>query len=285
MFRSHTPCVAMPARRAVMLKLLAGIFFCGMAWSTAQAHQPRIVRGGPVTVEKPDISKAYYDELPGTPRTYLITSRIPFQLYLNVLVPARVNPEGRYSAAVYRTGGGARTRIAELAAGQGAWRAFFEPFAHDDYYKGPELREELAPGAYEIEVTGDGNRGKYVLAVGEKESFPPAEIARAVRTVPALKRSFFQSSPAWFAVSLFGGPYLFIMLITGALAGSLFYVSGGKNLPVFRGGRAAPWFSAAVSAGLLALSVLLWHPAVILLAGFFTFSTIALLMRARGRAG
>jgi hypothetical protein len=51
------------------------------------AHEPRITQTNETRVLDPEISKAYYSELRGSPQTYLIDSDIPFSLYVNILVP------------------------------------------------------------------------------------------------------------------------------------------------------------------------------------------------------
>jgi len=38
----------------------------------AQAHQPTIVGKETLTIDNPEISRAFYDELKGAPRSYLI---------------------------------------------------------------------------------------------------------------------------------------------------------------------------------------------------------------------
>jgi hypothetical protein len=53
----------------------------------------------------------------------------------------------------------------------------------------------VGPGVYRIQVSNVENRGKYVLAVGELEKFPPKVILRTLITLPKLKRDFFGKSP------------------------------------------------------------------------------------------
>src|SRR5579872_6158967 len=90
----------LPQARGLAL-LLAAIVSLLLA-TPASAHQPQVVHTDPVTVSQPEISKAYYDELRGEPRAYRITSAHAFPLYLQLTVPRSSNPNGRYTAAVYR---------------------------------------------------------------------------------------------------------------------------------------------------------------------------------------
>jgi hypothetical protein len=43
------------------------------------------------------------------------------------------------------------------------WKKFFEPFGNDTYWKGPEYREKVGPGIYEIIVSSPNKDSKYSL--------------------------------------------------------------------------------------------------------------------------
>lgn len=47
-------------------------------------------------------------------------------------------------------------------------------------------------------MSSPDNLGKYVLVGGEKESFPPGEMARTLAVIPKLKKGYFDK-PAWTA--------------------------------------------------------------------------------------
>ncbi|MHC5172413.1 MAG: hypothetical protein ACYSPJ_01410, partial [Planctomycetota bacterium] len=69
------------------------------------AHQPRLVGTETVVhVSLPEISKAYYGSLSGTPVTYHIEAAEPFRLYLNTLVPVMEGIEKDVSAKVLKQG-------------------------------------------------------------------------------------------------------------------------------------------------------------------------------------
>ena len=61
------------------------------------------------------------------------------------------------------------------------WQAWYEPYARDNYWKGPEIGTNtnkefktsfpLAAGTYYIKVYNKNNQGHYSLAVGEAEFF------------------------------------------------------------------------------------------------------------------
>lgn len=190
--------------------IISALIWLWLISPMASAHQPVIVNKETREISNPEISRAFYDKLPGKPRSYLIRSEKDFALYLNLLVPKNTNPHGRYSAYVYKLIGQKRELIKEIDGNAAAWKEFFEPFGRDTYLKGPEFKERVAAGSYEIEVYSRDQTGKYVLAVGEKESFGPKEIAQVYWVIPILKADFFQSSPWSFLLTPFG-----IVLIIG----------------------------------------------------------------------
>ncbi|MHC5184203.1 MAG: hypothetical protein ACYSPI_08015 [Planctomycetota bacterium] len=114
------------------------------------AHQPRLVGTETVVhVSLPEISKAYYGSLSGTPVTYHIEAAEPFRLYVNTLVPVMEGIEKDVSATVLKQG----TVVAHLDASGHDWETFHEPFAGDDYYRGPEYVSMQDAGSYEIQVS------------------------------------------------------------------------------------------------------------------------------------
>jgi len=177
------------------------------------AHQPQIVKGDTIQVLNPEVSKAYYDELRGQKKTYIIDSPKEFLLYLNLLVPKSTNPEGRYSATLYKTENNQRSLIYFLD-GQGIiWKEYFEEYGGDDYYMGSEYETNLMPGHYEIEVVGNNLQGKYVLAIGKKEEFPLGVILKTLVILPQLKINFFNVSPLEFFWKSKFGPHVLILLL------------------------------------------------------------------------
>lgn len=157
------------------------------------AHQPKIGKES-VDVIDPEISKAYYGELKGSPHFYYLNSEQEFSIYLNVLIPGGELTH-TVSAELFREQDS--KSLALLDGENHEWQEWYEEFGKDYYQKGPELGEDfqstkkLPPGQYTVKVFNDQNEGKYVLAVGDIESFPPGEISKAVVLVPYLKIFFF----------------------------------------------------------------------------------------------
>lgn len=172
----------------------------------ASAHQPRIVTHGPVEVLQPEVSKAFYGELAGAPVEYRIRSEREFRLYVGLLVPDIPGARKDISADIYRVTGTGREPVAFLDATQSDWTPFFEKFAGNTYFWGPEFKADDSPkgaahkgrtvpaGTYVINVFSPSNRGKYSLAIGDLESFPLTEIFNVAVTVPQVKRRFFGES-------------------------------------------------------------------------------------------
>ncbi len=194
------------------------LFFGIISAVPALAHQPRLVGDKPsIEVRKPEISQAFYARLAGGPQSYYIRSDAPFELYLNLLVPDLHGIDTDYEAVLYRSNGTPENAIARLDGKAYAWRPFFEPFGGDHYLLGPEFEENVPAGTYIVVVSSPDNNGKYALAVGKKERFPPGEIVRTIGLLPRLKKEFFGKSPVTAYFNLSGA---FLLLVAGALGGA-----------------------------------------------------------------
>jgi hypothetical protein len=184
------------------------------------AHQPRLVGNETdVIVSLPEISKAYYGQLTGKPVIYHIEATEPFRLYVNILVPDLENIEKDVSVKILRN----ETVISLLDGSGTEWTKFYEPFAGDAYYRGPEYVAMQDAGTYQIHVFSPDNLGKYVLAVGDREAFPFSELVRTYAVLPQLKSDFFGKSPftAYFnRMGIFLGILIFIGLV---IAGCIFW--------------------------------------------------------------
>jgi len=173
------------------------VFVFAISFSaTVFAHQPNIVnysgtKDSPIIIDHPEISKAYYGELVGEPSLYELSSSDEFNLYVNVLSPDIKEASKDYSVSIYKDGNLFKT----LDGLDYEWESFYEHFAGDNYFKGPELDYAKAPsGLYEIVISSPDNNGKYVLAVGKIEKFGIMDTIRTIFTLPNLKSSFFEKS-------------------------------------------------------------------------------------------
>jgi len=202
--------------------ILSVCLLLGLAQS-ASAHLPRIIynQSSDIQVKDPEISQAFYDQLGGNPRNYLINSAVDFNLYINFLVPATSNPNGRYSAKVFLVKDDKEGEDEEIAFIDGQtdfiWQEFYEPFGRDYYFKGPEFEKTLPAGDYKITVFSYENRGKYALAIGKEEKFSALEILNVYWVLPLLKMDFFETSVLEFFLTPFGlvivGLFVFSLLI------------------------------------------------------------------------
>ncbi len=192
------------------MKKIILMLFAVMMLNGVVAHQPRVgfegILENPIQVEKPEISKAYYGELEGNPEYYEINSDDDFLLYLNILAPDIQGARKDFIVEVLQN-----DKIIFILD-DANWGEFYEPFGGDNYLMGPELEEQVASGTYIIKVSNPDNVGKYSLAVGKIESFPPIEIIKTIFALPKLKKDFFNKSPltAYFNYS---GLFLLILLI------------------------------------------------------------------------
>lgn len=184
----------------------------------ASAHQPRIVESKETTVLSPEISKAYYGKLDGTPDVYFVQANTPFDLYVGVLVPDIAGQKKDVSAVVLKD----NAQIAVLDGAMFDWKQFFEEFGHDTYWQGPEYRARAEAGTYEIRVWSSNNDSKYSLAIGEIEAFDFKEGLNALTLVPELKKNFFNESPISFIFSPFGWGLIVIMYILALIVGFIY---------------------------------------------------------------
>ena len=147
------------------------------------AHQPKLINYSP-TIDSPhkvffpEISKAYYSKLTGQPHYYVINSEDDFLFYTSILSP-KINEEpSRFSLEVLD---GDQNIVYKVDGSNFEWTAWYEPYARDWYWKGPEIGVEsgkefqtsftIDAGTYYIKVFNESNTGHYSLAVGEAEFF------------------------------------------------------------------------------------------------------------------
>ena len=178
--------------------LLAGFIVAPLA----QAHEPRLVPDNQlVLIKNPEVSQAFYGELKGHEAYYLIDLKETQDLYLQILVPD-LSAIGKDKSVVveYLSELGVKaTDFAKLDAAGVDWQKYYEEYAGDNYWQGPDLKKSADSGYYLIKVTSPDNQGKYVLVVGEKEEFPVIEAAKALIIIPQLKKDFFQEPVSqWF---------------------------------------------------------------------------------------
>lgn len=256
-----------------LLLVACGLFFPVLV----SAHQPVIVSSGIVEVTNPEISRAYYDFLEGSPKTYRIFSLKEFSLYVNVLVPESSNANARYSANIYRLGV-TREFLEKVDGTNTPWTKFFEPFGRDTYLQGPEYKTMLPAGTYDIDVSGNGNRGQYVLAIGEKEQFGVADVWNAIHVVPVLKRTFFKTTPASLALTLFGALYVVFSLLLGVLVAFVYrsvlkkFVKGGRIRAIKNIGKKDRYWRFGIGAALFVFGLFYsWSLLVFAAAGFCFF--------------
>ena len=195
-------------------KIILMVFLLFMV-PLACAHQPRIAFGynssfeNPIHVDKPEISKAYYGELKGSPDYYMIESADNFTLYLNILAPDLEDSRTDFIVEVLSD----NETIYLLNGTSYEWNIFFEEFARDSYLEGPELETEVEKGAYHIKVYNEDNIGKYSLAIGKIESFPPEEIIKTAVYLPRIKKEFFEKPAITAFLNPIGLFILFILLV------------------------------------------------------------------------
>ena len=183
---------------------------------TASAHQPRIIYGDQavdtVVIDQPDNSQAFYGELIGQPEIFTFHLNSPLKFYWNLLVPDTLGAREDFVAHLEGETKAGDPVVAQLVSQGKFWTKYYEPYGGNNYFKGPEATVELPAGDYVISVANNGHLGKYVLVVGQTESFSPTEIWQTLIVLPSLKRDFFSQSP-WRAYNNRVGQYLAVVIL------------------------------------------------------------------------
>ena len=244
------------------------------------AHQPRIPEGSQTVVPEPEISKAYYSKLEGEPHSYRISSDKPFALYVNVLVPDIADQNKDVSAAIIMDGK-TNVPLTVLDGTNFNWQKFHEPFGNDNYWQGPEFKQDVPAGNYEIRVWSSNNNSKYSLAIGEREAFDLKETINAIRLIPKIKREFFDEATAGFILSPFGLGYVAVMYILAFVFGFVYRLlmkrvaisslrGLGKNI-----GFTDRWLRVAIGLVLFIVAIITtWNAILLFLSGFCFFEAI-----------
>ena len=145
------------------------------------------------TVSDPEISQAFYGKLSGDPHYYKIESDIDFMFYVGILVPKIDENFNKLSIEVINN----NNEIIFIADGNNfIWKPWYEPYARDWYYKGPEIGKDvggefkksipLQNGSYIVKIFNNTNYGAYSLAIGEIEFFGSNIIEQMLIWVPIL---------------------------------------------------------------------------------------------------
>ena len=172
------------------------------------AHQPKLITHSssfdkPHEVIFPEISKAYYGQLTGEPHYFVIKSEKDFLFYTSILSP-KTSDAYKWLSLEVQDGNG--DIIYKADGSKFNWTPWYEPYARDWYWKGPEIgintgKEfqtsfQISAGTYYIKVFNDDNLGHYSLAVGEAEFFGS---------------NLWEQILTWTPILLYIGPYMDIV--------------------------------------------------------------------------
>ncbi|MEI7620416.1 MAG: DUF2892 domain-containing protein [Candidatus Falkowbacteria bacterium] len=200
----------------------------------ASAHQPRLVKSNLVEIKNPEISQAFYGELKGVPAEFRIQQSGDFRLYVGLLVPDVKDVKKDLSVEITRMTATGNELVAVLNGRDFNWTPYFEEFAKDNYFWGPEyqsrdsqkgvaLKGQLVQGGiYNIKVFSPSNRGKYSLAIGDSEVFPIKEMINTALILPGIKSQFFNDSFLTIMSSPFGWGYVLALYLLSFIFGLLY---------------------------------------------------------------
>ncbi len=225
-------------QKNILVFILLSFLFLPLA---ASAHQPRLVynyspstKDVPIVINQPDVSQAFYGKLNKKSDFYKINLTDDTELYFNILIPdishlkylakdAKTVEAAKLSNAPIVKIVNNLTQEELLFGGDNTFtEKFYEEFGGDTYWKGPEIKQNFSKGVYTVEVFSKSGTGKYVLAVGDIESFPPGEAWHAIKSLPDLKKNFFEKSVLsayWNKIGLFLGGGIIVFLIVIVVLG------------------------------------------------------------------
>ena len=181
--------------------LALGILSILFVANAALAHQPRLVYKNVSTIESPfiisnpEISQAFYGQFKNdNSEYYKVTLSSEQNLYLNLLTPDNDESAKDVSLTVIKLASPDSDIKMSLDGKNFVWEKYYEDYAGDNYWMGPNTKKILPAGDYLINVSAEDNLGKYVLVVGQTESFPFGEAMKTLYNLPDLKMGFFDTS-------------------------------------------------------------------------------------------
>jgi hypothetical protein len=184
------------------------------------AHQPNYVsQQVKITNAEPDISKAYYGELPGQSAVYTIYATFTLDLYVQILSPQITDSRKDFVVSIMDS---QENIIANLSTSTENWHSWYEEFGGDWYWQGPSVNKNVLPGEYKLVVSNSLNQGKYSLAIGRVESFPIKDFPRTIRELYLIKTIFF-NEPWWgifyglIGKFLLGGLIIFALVVSALI--------------------------------------------------------------------
>lgn len=182
----------------------------------AAAHLPHIVGKDVTRIDRPEISQVFYAVLEGEKDIYRLSSDSDFLLHLGLLVPYLPQARRDFMVEVLQAHGHNYEQLFILDGKSHVWEEFFEPFAGDRYWRGPEISKKVTAGEYLVQVTNTDNKGKYVLTVGQKDSLRFTDLLQTCKRLPAVK-SFLLKSPYTAFFNLMGLFMLLALCVAGVL--------------------------------------------------------------------
>ncbi len=266
-----------------MKRLAIALFFLSSAPLFAFAYVPVFASKEGVMVSEPIRAHRFFGELLEESAVFRFSLKEGGIIYLNLMTPASVNSSGKFDAVIVNESAGTVTAI--LEAGALDWQSYRDPYIGEDFIRGPELNMSVPAGEYRVVVTSPGNVGKFVLQIGQEESFSIGDYFALYKMGPTLKRDFFETTQISFFTSVVGFSFTLFFVLLGMLLGygvgrSTHAIDTWKRLwgrsagiPLFK--LVSATMSAMLSLFLLVASLLfLWNILFFILAGFFAFFAI-----------
>lgn len=208
----------------IIIAILLFIVFPAKASRLRLVYDQVLNLESPFLIAEPQISQIFYGELKSTPDYYQLNLSEPLKFHFGILSPANREERQDFAAEIVSNNyDSPNLSLLSLTSEDPLWDIYFEKFAGDKYYKGPETTINLEPGSYFLKINSPDNKGKYALVIGQEKSFTSQDIIDSLEKLPTLKKNFFAAPPVAAYFNLIG---LFaILVVIGAIIFS-FWLAG-----------------------------------------------------------
>ncbi len=177
------------------------------------AQELIIVENAETRVSNPQVYRAYYGELTGSPHVF--TFNVPSDGYTVkavVLAPDTEDVSTDIVAEMISDKNPGES-FARVDGGMIEWQRFFDTSGRDSYLAGPVLENTVTTGSYRIQVSSPDNQGAYVLVFEGEDGFLLGQVISRFGALPTIKSEFFGKS----ALEAYTTPLLLWPVVTTLL--------------------------------------------------------------------
>jgi hypothetical protein len=199
------------SKNKIIIAVLTVLFF-GLLIKISLFPHPRIVSQYYNQIFNPEIAQEFFGRLNGSPVFFRIATDKPFDLSASILVPDNIDVR-QDVVEIWKVLDEKQDKsFVNIVDGKNyTWGKNYDKYSGYSLWQGPQIKQTLPAGLYELKVTNLGNSGKFILVVGDQKEFSPKEIIKSIIILPSLK-NFFNRSP-WLIFFNLTGLFLLVFFI------------------------------------------------------------------------